>query len=206
MPAGIIPPTKQTTYTNVIPPTDGSNLVTASDSDHATDSTHRRSVTGIIHHLARGTVHYKTKYQDIVALSASEAEFIAAAEAGKQILYLRSVLEDIGLPQTEATTLYEDNMGALLMANAQKPTKRTKHMATRHFALQDWVNTDLIILKRINTSDNYADAMTKALPRILFYRHMEYIQGKTISPYAKRHNIHYSMCPNPSLEQGRKLH
>ena len=65
--------------------------------------------------------------------------------------------------------------------------KRTKHMETRHFALQDWVDRDLIILKRITTSDNYSDAMTKALPRTLFYRHMEYIQGKVIPQYAKTH-------------------
>ena len=187
LPIASLPKLQDATYTTDIPPQDGQTLVTASDSDHATDSTHRKSVTGIVHHLAGGTILYKTRYQDVVALSTSEAEFIAAAEAGKQILYLRSILHDIGIPQHEATTLYEDNMGALLMANAQKPTKRTKHMDTRHFALQDWVDRDLIILRRINTSDNYSDAMTKPLSRILFYRHMEYIQGKIIPTYAQMH-------------------
>ena len=55
------------------------------------------------------------------------------------------------------------------MANAQKPTKRTKHMDTQFFALQDWVNRDLIVLKCITASDNYADAMTKALSKSLFW-------------------------------------
>ena len=44
------------------------------------------------------------------------------------ILYVRTILEQIGLPQINATTLYEDNKGALLMANAQQSTKRTRHM------------------------------------------------------------------------------
>ena len=55
------------------------------DSDHASDSTHRRSVSGFMCKLAGGTVLYKTKVQTIVAQSSTEAEFIAAAEAGKNI-------------------------------------------------------------------------------------------------------------------------
>ena len=161
-------------------------LETAVDSDHAGDTTHRKSVTGIIHRLAGGTVHYKTKYTDIIPQSSTEAEFIAAVEAGKQILYLRSILDEINMPQESATVLYEDNQGALLMANAQQPTKRSRHMDIKNFALQDWVKRDLILLKRISTKNNYSDAMTKSLQRILFYRHMNYISGKYIPDYAKQ--------------------
>ena len=124
-----------------------------------------------------------------MALSTSEAEFIAAAEAGKQILYIRSILDSIGIPQEASTTLYEDNQGALLMDNAQKPTKRTKHMDIRHFALQDWVNQDLLTLKRITTSDNYANVMTKSLHKSLFYKHMNFIQGKIIPQYSYAHSL-----------------
>ena len=52
-------------------------------------------------------------------LSSTEAEFIAACEAGKYILYVRTILEEIGMPQEAASILYEDNQGALLMANAR---------------------------------------------------------------------------------------
>ena len=161
-------------------------LGAAVDSDHAGDIKHRKSVTGIIAKLAGGTVLYKTAYQQVLAHSSTEAEFVAACEAGKYILYLRSLLEEIGLRQEEATILYEDNQGALLMANAQRPTKRTKHMDLKHFGLQEWVQRDLIILNRINTSDNYADAMTKPLARTLFYRHMNYILGKIVPEYAHK--------------------
>ena len=170
------------------PPSKSSRLFSASDSDHASDSTHRKSISGIIHMLAGGAIHYKTKYQDIVAQSTSEAEFIAAAETGKQILYNRSILDAIGLPQEQATTLYQDNQGALMMANAQKPTKRSKHMDIRHFALQDWVNCDLLTLRRITTAENYSDCMTKPLPRNLLYRHLDYIQGRIVPEYAQSAN------------------
>ena len=158
----------------------------AVDSDYAGDVEHRRSVSGMVIRIAGGTILYKTKYQDTIAHSSTEAEFTAAAEAGKYILYIRSILEQIGLPQHEATVLYEDNQGALLMANAQQPTKRTRHMDIKTFAIQEWVEKDLLTLKRICTSDNYSDVMTKATGRTLFYRHMNYIMGKIRPTYASK--------------------
>ena len=45
-------------------------------------------------------------------MSSTEAEFVAAADAGKIALYLRSILAEVGIPKINATILYEDNMGA----------------------------------------------------------------------------------------------
>jgi hypothetical protein len=164
---------------------DHSTLFGAVDSDFAGDTSHRRSVSGIVLRLAGGTIFYKTKYQETVSLSSTEAEFIAASEAGKYILYIRTILKEIGIPQKMATILYEDNQGALLMANAQQPTKRTRHVETRHFAIQEWVERDLLTLLRIATNDNYSDVLTKATGRVLFYRHMNYIMGKLQPSYVK---------------------
>ena len=160
---------------NYVPNTREQNFPTKSratvDSDYANDVQQRTSVTGITIKIAGGSIYYKTKFQATVALSSTEAEFIAACEAAKVILYVRSILDDMGVQQNEATTLFEDNQGALLMANAGQPTKRTRHMDTKHFAIQHWVDTDLLTLHRISTSDNKSDAMTKNLPRTLFYSH-----------------------------------
>ena len=128
------------------------------DSDHASDASHRWSVTGFHVKLAGGTVLYKTKYQNIIAQSSTETEFIAAAEAGQYILYLQTIMKEIGLPQHHITIMYEDNNGALLMANVGQPTKRTKPIDTRYFALQQWVETDLLTFKQIMTTDNSAVA------------------------------------------------
>jgi dUTP pyrophosphatase len=156
----------------------------AVDSDFAGDQSHRRSVTGISLQLAGATVLYKTKFQDVVAQSSTEAEFIAAAEAAKFILYVRSIMDEIGIPQQYATTLYEDNRGAMHMANSQQPTKRTRHMDIKHFAIQDWCQQDLLKLAAINTTDNWSDAMTKAQGRVLFHRHMNHILGRNTPKYA----------------------
>ena len=71
------------------------------------------------------------------------------------------------------------------MAKAQQPTKRTKHIEVKHFVIQQWVEQDLLDFKQISTHDNSADAMTKATPRTLFYRHINHIMGKFIPSYAK---------------------
>ena len=155
----------------------------AVDSNYAGDTSHRKSVSGIIFKMAGGAIFYKTKYQTTIAMSSTEAEFTAAAEAGKYILYVRSILAEICIPQYNATVLYEDNQGALLMANAQQPTKGTRHMDIKTFKLQEWVEQDLIILEHINTADNFADVLTKAQGKSLFYRHKDFIMGANIPAY-----------------------
>ena len=109
---------------------------TTVDSDYANDTNYRRSVTVITIKIAGGAVFYKTNFQSTVALSSNEAEFIAACEAAKVVLYIRSILDDINITQEKATTLCEDNQGALLMAKSGQPTKRTCHMDTKCFSLQ----------------------------------------------------------------------
>ena len=161
------------------------------DASYANDTEHRKSVTGIIARLAGGTILYKTTFQDIVALSSTEAECIAACDAGKNSLYIRSIMEDIGLEQTEATIIFEDNQGAIAMANAGKPTKRTRHIDTRHFAILSWVEQDLITLQRIPTGDNSSDAMTKNTPKILFNRHKDHIMGNNKPEYVKSYIVQH---------------
>jgi len=164
---------------------DADVLKAAVDSDFAGDTVHRKSVSGIVIKLAGGAVLYKTQYQPTIAGSSTEAEFTAATEAGKYILHLRTILQEIGIQQEEATILFEDNQGALLMAMAQRPTKRTRHMDIKHFIIQDWLAEDLLCLHRIPTADNFSDAMTKAQGATLFYRHMNYIMGRVVPQYVK---------------------
>jgi hypothetical protein len=153
------------------------------DSDWGSDRTHRHSVTGLVVMLAGGVIAYKSKYQATIALSSTEAEFTAASEAGKTILYLRSILQELGFSQYLPTVMFEDNTGALHMANAQQPTCRTRHMDTKYLALQDWVEHDQVELAQIRTANNIRDAFTKALGRIKFYEQTDVIMGQRIPLY-----------------------
>jgi hypothetical protein len=70
------------------------------------------------------------------------------------------------------------------MANAQKPTSRTWHINIKYFALCKWVEQDLILLERIDTSINIADHLTKILSRTLFHRHADYLLGHVPQKYS----------------------
>ena len=93
-------------------------------------------------------------------------------------LYLRSILDSLSIPQTAATTLYEDNAAAIAMANSSRPTRRTRHLDLKYFALLDWTETDQLILTTISTANNPADCLTKALGPQLFARHCANLMGK----------------------------
>jgi hypothetical protein len=166
------------------PQHDASTAVAYGDSDWATCVKTRRSFSGICIQLAGGTIAYKTKFQPTVTLSSTEAEFMAACDVGRMCLFVRSILWDLDVPQEAATVAYEDNDGCTAMGNAQKPTTRTRHIDIKYFALCDWVERDLILLDRIDTSINLVDHLTKILSRILFHRHADYLLGHVPPKYS----------------------
>ncbi len=64
----------------------------------------------------------------MVALSSTEAEFMAACDVGLMALFVRIILWDLDIPQEAATIAYKDNGRCTAMGNAQKSTPRTRHI------------------------------------------------------------------------------
>jgi hypothetical protein len=145
------------------------------DSDWATCVKTQFSFGGICIRLAGGTIAYKCKFQPTVAGSSTEAEFMAACDTAKMILFIRSVLWDLNIPQEAATLLYEDNDGCTAMGNAQKPMSCTRHIDIKYFLICDWVERNRVLLDRIDTSINMSDHLTKALQPLLFHRHADFL-------------------------------
>lgn len=77
-------------------------------------------MTGMVIMYAGGAIGYKSKFQSVIAHSSTEAKFMAACNTAKLILFYRSIMQEIGLEQTDATVLFKDNNGTLLMAKAQQ--------------------------------------------------------------------------------------
>ena len=132
---------------------------------------------------------------------------MAACDAGKMLLYVRSILWDLDIPQHAASLLYEDNDGCTAMANAGKPTPRTRHIDIKYHSLCEWVDRDLILLERICTSQNMADHFTKALPRILFHRHVDFILGHVPPPHSPHFAAFFGLLDenNPPAAAAAKL-
>ena len=66
-----------------------------------------------------GPISWKSRRQDNVSVSTSEAEFVAASHAGQEALYLRETLKDFGYQQQQATEIYEDNLACVAMSEIQ---------------------------------------------------------------------------------------
>ena len=85
---------------------------------------------------------------------------MAAYDTGKMILFVRSILWDLGIPQDAATVLHEDNDACTAMGNAQKPTPRTSHIDIKYFSICEWIERDLLCWKK----------MLGLIPILLFVR------------------------------------
>ena len=154
------------------------------DASHATDEETRKSTGGYIVFLFATAVLWLAKLQPTAAISSTEAEFMQAVSCGKCIKYCRNVMNGIGRNQEDPSPVREDNMAAIMMVNQQRPTKRTRHIDTQWFAIQEWKTMGDLIMEYVNTKSNSADGMTKALGRILHGRHGNKGMGLYGSPYS----------------------
>ncbi len=109
---------------------------------------------------------------------------MAACDVGQMCLYVQSSLWDLATPQEAAIVAYEDNNGCTAMGNAQKPTLQAHHLDIKYFDLCDWVESDLILLDRIDTLINLADHLTIILSRTLFHWHADFLLGYVPPKYS----------------------
>ena len=148
------------------------------DADYATDVDKRRSVSGGIVMLGGAAISWFSRMQKVSALSTSEAEYIALSEGVKEILFLQQVHSFMGPRMDEyCINVFEDNEGALKMANNPISSHRTKHIDVRHHFIRQHVQEGTISIVHIGTEEQHADVLTKALDRTRFERHVNYIMN-----------------------------
>ena len=114
--------------------------------------------------IGTGIISWMSKCQSIVALSTTEAEYMAACEAGKEIVWIRKMLQELGFPMTAPSVLYMDNQSAIQVAKHPEHHGRMKQLDLFWFWLQDVVNQGAILPTYVPTGDMTADLLTKALP------------------------------------------
>ncbi|GJU42070.1 putative RNA-directed DNA polymerase [Tanacetum coccineum] len=113
--------------------------------------------------LSGAAIAWSSKQQPIVTLSTTEAEFVAATTCACQVLWLRRMLEYIGLTQEEGTIVNCDNMSTIKLSKNSVMHNRSKHIDVRYYFLRDLVNDGAIELRYCNTLAQVADIMTKPL-------------------------------------------
>ena len=126
----------------------------------------RKAISGYAFMIDGGAVSWCTKKQEIISLSTTEAEYVAATHAAKEALWLRTMISELYGDIQGPTTLHSDNQSAIALTKDHQYHARTKHIDI-HFHFIRWViEQGKVKLVYCPTNDMLADAFTKALPSV----------------------------------------
>lgn len=137
------------------------------DSDYAGDIETRRSTTGFVIFFAGGPVSWASRKQPIIALSSTEAEFVAAAECCKELLYLKTLIEEL-TGNDVSVELNIDNQSAIKLITNGVFNMRSKHIDVKYKFVHDLVKNNKIKIKYCPTCNQIADVLTKPLNKQKF--------------------------------------
>ena len=146
-------------------------IVLYTDSDWAGDKDSRKSITGYALFLQNCPVTWKSRQQDTIALSSSEAEINACTEACKEIKFVANVLESMGIVVEKPITVRVDNVGAIYMAENGGISQRTKHIDLKTKFVTQYVEDGFIKVVFVRSEDNKSDFFTKNVSGEIFDQH-----------------------------------
>jgi hypothetical protein len=144
-----------------------------------------KSQSGWIIFYAGCPVSWASKLQSQIALSTTKAEYIAMSQALRDIILVMNLLQEmrernfkvICINSYVYCKVFEDNAGALELARLPKPRPRTKHINVCYHHFREHVQKGLIKIFPINTKDQIADALKKALAQNEFQHHCRHMCG-----------------------------
>ena len=148
------------------------------------DPTCAKSRTGYVIQLGGAPVVWKSKLQTLVAVSTMEAEYIALSMCMRELIPLRRLLKELQVAfkfessiARTASTVFEDNMGALTLANVPKLTPRSKHIAIPYHFFREFVRKKEVAVVHVSTENQLADLLTKGLVQVKFESLREKLMG-----------------------------
>ena len=101
-------------------------LLGYADADWASQD-HRHSISAYIFQIDGGSISWSCQKQNIVALSSTEAEFIALTHATKEALWLQNFITEVIQPLKSPIRLHSDNQSAITIVYGNQQHARTKH-------------------------------------------------------------------------------
>lgn len=134
------------------------------DADWANDEVDRKSYTGFVVKVGNCAVFWESRKQKTVALSSTEAEYLALSDVGREIYFIRNLTNEI-IGRKPTITVFNDNQSAIKIVSNRQHHKRTKHIEIRHHFLRQAVEDGVIKVQYRPTNNMTADIMTKSLPK-----------------------------------------
>lgn len=133
------------------------------DADWAPEHSERKSTSGYVFKVFGATISWNSCKQQTVALSSTEAEYVALSVGISEACWIRNIIKDLHIPLQEATTILEDNQAAIRVAKNPENHRRLKHVDTKYHFIRDKITSGEIDVKYVCTSDQLADGLTKSL-------------------------------------------
>lgn len=151
---------------------ENTELVGFVDADWGNNRIDRKSYSGYAFKFCGSLISWESNKQKTVALSSTEAEYMAISEAAKEAIYLKNLLNEL-TGNVHCISLYNDNQSAINLSASHIYHKRSKHIDIRHHFIREVISNKQILLKYLPTNDMPADVLTKGLGKEKHYRLLE---------------------------------
>ena len=137
-------------------------LASYSEANWAGSVDDRKSILGGCFYLGNNLVSWMSKKQNFVSLSTAEAEYIAARSCCTQLLWMKKLLHDYGIPQ-DIICIFCDNTSAINLSKNPIQHSKSKHIEIHYHFIQDLVEEKVVCLEFIHTNNQKANIFTKPL-------------------------------------------
>lgn len=139
------------------------DMVGYSDPDYSGDLETRGSTTGFIFMYNGAAVSWASKRQATVSHSTTEAEYVVAAMAAKEAVWLRRLEHDL-MGASKPMPMSCDNQGALAMMQNAVSSLRAKHIDVAFHFVREKVYEKQLVPTHVPTTEMVADMLTKGMP------------------------------------------
>ncbi|GBO20169.1 Copia protein [Araneus ventricosus] len=138
------------------------------DADWASDTTDRKSVSGHVLMFCNCPILWCCKKQNCISLSSTEAEIIALSKSLQDLLYYKSVINEIS--RINSISIYEDNQSAFKSVTNENVCGRLKHLDVKLKFIRETLSNHCISVKYVCTENQIADLFTKSLSKCKLYK------------------------------------
>ena len=173
------------------------------DSSWADDMTDSRSTYGYCIMYGTTTIAWKSRKHRGISLSTTDAEYVAACEATRELMFVLNLFSDLRLPISQPVLLFGDNVNANSLANQTAVSSRTRHIALKERYVTEKCVDGIIHVQKVDSTLQVADIFTKPLPQDRFLSHAKSL-GLFFGPTVEQ--VFLCHVCNSSFVSSNKLH
>jgi hypothetical protein len=136
--------------------------------DWAGSAVDRKSTSGCCFTLGSAMVSWCSRKQSSVALSTTEAEYIALSVAVREAVWLRKLLTDLFDHEMDPIIIHCDNQSCVKLSENPVFHDRSKHIEIKYHYIRDMVQRKAVHVQYLPTHEQIADIFTKPLAKTKF--------------------------------------